>query len=218
MSKKVIFLDAGHGGCTPRGRYTTAPSKMFKHRTGNFHKGTLFYEGVKNREYCSLLHEILVSKGITVIPVYHEYKDTSLSKRVNVANYYHKHIAKGIYISEHSNATPQHTARGFSIWTSPGKTKSDVYAEMFINMYQDKFSHDSWGVPADKKIRTLVNLKDGDKDYEARFYVLVNTDMPAILLENLFFDNLLDANLLMLESYRRSYVELQAAWIEQIVS
>ena len=33
----LVFLDAGHGGVDAAGKYTTAPSKQFKHSKGTFH-------------------------------------------------------------------------------------------------------------------------------------------------------------------------------------
>jgi len=60
------------------------------------------------------------------------------------------------------------------------------------------------------RIRQMSDLKDGDTDYEANFYVLINTVMPAVLLENLFFDNYADASLLMDKKYFEYYTRLQA--------
>lgn len=223
MAKKVIFLDAGHGGINPKTReYTTAPSKMFKHRQGEFHDKTTFYEGVKNRKYCKDLHLLLNKMDITVIPVYHEYRDTPLHVRTKLANDYHTNVAEGIYISEHSNATSQHTAIGFSAWTSPGESKSDEYAESFIEAYDQKFMKSTeWAMWSMSKsapqMKILSNTSDGDRDYEARFHVLTQTKMPAVLFENLFFDHYEDATMLQWTLYRREYTQLQAEWIRSIV-
>jgi N-acetylmuramoyl-L-alanine amidase len=209
--QKVIFLDAGHGGIDPSTfKYTTKNAKQFKHNKGQFHDGNMFFEGVKNREYCSLLHERLVECGITVIPVYHPYLDTPLSNRVNMANVYHKNICEGIYVSEHSNAANT-KARGFSVWTSIGQTKSDVYADILLEEYKNTF-----GEIKSIRIREQ-DYKDGDGDYESNFYVLRNTDMPAILTENLFFDQYDDAMMLMSDWYKETYVECLVRWIKKIV-
>ena len=207
---KVIFLDAGHGGIDPNGDYTTAPSKMFDHKEGTFHNGSVFYEGVKNREYCRLIIKYCNLLGITVIPVYHPYLDTPLSFRVEMANYYHNNIRKGIYVSEHSNAANT-KAKGFSVWTSIGETKSDEYAQMFLDKYKESFKgYDSVHVREE-------DYKDGDGDYEENFKVLRDTAMPAVLTENLFFDNFSDATLLMSEVYKAKYVTTFVNWLKMIV-
>jgi N-acetylmuramoyl-L-alanine amidase len=208
---KVIFLDAGHGGIDPRsGKYMTAPKKMFKHDIGEFQQGTTFLEGVKNREYCSLLHKRLTEEGISVIPVYHEWRDTPLGHRVEVANKYNESIANGIYISEHSNAANKR-AKGFSVWTSIGQTKSDEYSDILMKEYKETFGDDN-----SIRIREQ-DYRDGDSDYEENFYVLRKTNMPSILIENLFFDNFEDAKKLMCEDYKVKYIECLVSWIKKIV-
>ena len=207
---KVIFLDAGHGGIDPSGNYTTAPKKMWDHKEGTFHDGSIFYEGVKNREYCKLIRKACSLAGVTVIPVYHPYKDTSLSARVNIANEYHKNICEGIYVSEHSNAANTE-AKGFSVWTSIGQTKSDLYADILLDFYNNSFK----GYDA-VRIREQ-EYNDGDGDYEENFKVLRETSMPAILTENLFFDNFSDATLLMSETYKMKYVSVLVNWFKIIV-
>ena len=207
---KVIFLDAGHGGIDPSGTYTTAPSKMYDHKKGNFHNGSIFYEGVKNREYCRLIQKACSLEGITVIPVYHPYLDTPLSARVKIANEYHKNICKGVYVSEHSNAANA-KAKGFSVWTSIGQTQSDLYAEMLLDVYKQSFEGYDY-----IRIRE-EDYKDGDGDYEENFKVLRDTSMPAILTENLFFDNFDDASLLMSETYKMRYVSAISLWLKMII-
>jgi hypothetical protein len=65
MFKHCIFLDAGHGGREASGCYTTAPSRMWDLKKGTFHNGSIFYEGVKNREYADIIAAKLVSVAIT---------------------------------------------------------------------------------------------------------------------------------------------------------
>lgn len=200
----VVFYDCGHGGIHPNtGQYTTAPSKMFKH------KDFTFYEGVKNREYGKMVIQKLTAKGILVVPVFHEYLDTPLSRRTFIANTYHSNISKGILVSEHSNATRNHNAKGFSIWTSPGRTQSDVFASEFMRMYELEFKGE---------VRVLKDMSDGDADYEAKFHMLAKSDMPAILMENLFFDNETDVKKLLDNDYKERYTTLQANWIEWCVN
>lgn len=202
-----VFYDCGHGGISPKGVYTTYPSKMFDHRQGEFHNGSIFYEGVKNRIYGNEVMRLLRDAGVNVVKVNHHWQDNDLKSRVDLANLYNKTVQKGFYVSEHSNATSKHNARGISVWTSPGQTTSDILANNFSKML-NQTTEASVG-----RIKQLQDLKDGDSDYEANFYVLVNTDMPAVLVENLFFDNYEDAKLLMNLDYFKYYTEMQASWI-----
>lgn len=212
IHNKCLFLDLGHGKIDPNtGQYVTAPAKQFYHKRKGMHDGGWFYEGVKNEQYGRLLTEKLVKKGVHVIPVSHNWKDTRLTDRTNLANFYHANIQKGIYLSLHSNATRNHNARGFSVWTSPGQTPSDPLATKLIEMYTNTFLDKELN---NQGLRKLTQSKhDGDPDYEARFSVLVRTNMPAVLVENLFFDNYEDAKILMSDWYKEAYTDMLCEWV-----
>ena len=199
---KTIFLDAGHGGIDPKsGKYTTAPSKMWKHPKGKFHNGTVFYEGVSNRQFCDEIIKVCNRENINVVKVYHDWKDNSLASRVNIANSYHRTINEGIYLSMHSNAVNwQDKAEGFSVWTSLGKSSSDdIATAIWTNV--SKVIVPKWGI----KMRS--ERSDGDPDYEANFTVLANSGMPAVLVENLFFDNYNDTLKLVNPEYQIDIAE-----------
>ncbi len=194
---KTIFLDAGHGGIK-NGVYTTAPSKMWKHNRGTFHLGSTFYEGVSNRLYADLFYKEAVKLGFNVIKVYHEINDTSLKNRVDIANAYHSNVSEGVFISLHSNAVGvQDKASGLSVWTTKGQSQSDIIAQKFIDTFKTKLPN----------VKVLENKSDNDSDYESDFYVLKNTIMPAILIENLFFDNFNDAITLMNAEYQNNFTQ-----------
>jgi N-acetylmuramoyl-L-alanine amidase len=53
----------------------------------------------------------------------------------------------------------------------------------------------------------------GDHDNEANFYILRKTNVPAILIEHLFFDNFDDATLLMDDSVVDLFAEAQVRTI-----
>lgn len=171
------ILDAGHGGITKDGRYTTAPAKMHK-----FDSFTI-YEGVINRAITSIVEQELKKARIDYAIVAHPIEDTPLSQRVAKADAVYAKDKRAIYLSIHSNAGG---GSGFEIFTSPGQTKSDKLANIFCEMYQKCFPH--YPLRTDKT--------DGDADKEADFYVLRKTDCPALLVENLFFDNLKEAEYL----------------------
>ena len=195
-----VFLDAGHGGFDPEGNYVTAPSKQFEHSRGTFHKGGWFYEGVWNRTLTNRVAAKLNNLGIPNIIVSHEWDDITLHYRVDMANWYHKNWKKGIYISNHANASSSHRARGFEVYTTPGKTRSDTLAEIYWDEVKDVMGD---------RIKYRSDRSDGDHDKEARFFVLQNTAMPAILVEHLFFDNNEDAKLLMDPEIVERFAEAQ---------
>lgn len=195
-----VYLDAGHGGIDPQGRYVTAPAKQFKHNVGTFHNGGWIYEGVFNRTIVQAVSVKLTQLGINHLIVSHEYLDMGLAYRVDQANWYHRNYKRGVFISSHANASPQHNARGLEVYTSRGRTKADSLA----TLYWDN---------AKELLGTRVNFRadrsDGDNDKEANFYVLKNTAMPAILIEHLFFDNYQDAILMMDDAMVERFAEAQ---------
>lgn len=198
-----VYLDAGHGAIDPKGNYTTAPSKMYDHKTGTFHKGSVFYEGVWNRTLVNRVSAKLQQLGIRHLMVHHEYLDTPLQQRVDTANWYHRNFAEGIYISTHSNAANTQ-ARGFEVYTSKGLTASDPVATLMYNNVQNLLGN---------RITMRPDNSDGDPDREAAFFVLTKTAMPAILIEHLFFDNLEDAKLLMNDDIVDLFAEAQVRTI-----
>ena len=201
MKDFCVYLDAGHGGLDPSGFYVTAPSKMqFHDEQWTFHNGGFFYEGVFNRQITNLVASKLKNLGVQYLIVSHEYLDLPLSYRAETANWYHRNYKEGIFISNHANASVNHRARGFEVYTTPGKTKSDKFAD-FLWKQVDSLLGDH--------IRMREDKTDGDHDKEARFFVIRKTVMPAILVEHLFFDNFEDAKLLMSDFVIEMFAEAQ---------
>jgi N-acetylmuramoyl-L-alanine amidase len=176
-SNYLWILDAGHGGIDPVKGYTTAPKKMH-----TFPEYTI-YEGVINRIITEDLRDFLEGAGIDYALVADPIEDTPLEYRVRKADSIYAKDKRAVYLSIHSNAGG---GSGFEIFTSPGQTKSDKIANIFCEVYQKNFPN--FHFRADKS--------DGDADKEADFYVLRKTDCPALLVENLFFDNKKDADFL----------------------
>ncbi len=174
---KNIVLDFGHGGLDEDGNYTTAPNKMFK-----FPNGEVAYEGALNRAIGGHVYTCLRSHSeFNVVCTVKEDdpRDLSLGWRVRVANRYDPN--ETIFISIHCNASPNHNASGFEIFTTKGVTKSDRLAENIASAVGHVYENVG--------LRLRYDFSDGDKDKEADFYVLRKTKCPAVLCEMLFFDN-----------------------------
>ncbi|MDD5358448.1 MAG: N-acetylmuramoyl-L-alanine amidase [Candidatus Nanoarchaeia archaeon] len=175
MKNLLTFLDSGHGGLIGS-KYQT-PSKMFKHTDGS-----VAMEGVINRQVKEALKSKMRAADLTFYDISNTERDILLKQRVSAANdliYKKDEYTKLLYLSIHSNASLNHRGTGFEVWTSPGQTKSDQYAQLFAEQIRTDFKY--WRFRADKS--------DGDLDKESKFYVLVHTRMPSILVELLFFDN-----------------------------
>lgn len=95
-------------------------------------------------------------------------------------------------ISVHVNAAGNGSwmnARGWSAWTTKGKTNSDKLADCLYDAAEEILKK------YDIKIRT--DKSDGDRDYEANFTVIHKSNCPAVLTENLFMDNKEDVEFLL---------------------
>ena len=164
-----ILIDPGHGIDTPGKR---SPDGLFR-------------EYLWNRQVADLILEGLVSAGVDASLVVTETNDVSLRNRVNRVNTIcNKFGADGVLlVSIHANAAGNGSAwmnaKGWSCYTSKGKTKSDQVAECLYDAFEAEFP--------ERKIRK--DMSDGDRDWEENFYVLEKSKCPAVLLENFFYDN-----------------------------
>ena len=164
-----ILIDPGHGIDTPGKR---SPDGLFR-------------EYLWNRQVADLILEGLVSAGIDASLVVTETNDVSLRNRVNRVNTICNRLGASnvLLVSIHANAAGNGSAwmnaKGWSCYTSRGKTKSDQVAECLYDAFEEEFQ--------DRKIRK--DMSDGDRDWEENFYVLQKSKCPAVLLENFFYDN-----------------------------
>ena len=164
-----ILIDPGHGIDTPGKR---SPDGLFR-------------EYLWNRQVADLILEGLVSAGIDASLVVTETNDVSLRNRVNRVNTICNRLGASnvLLVSIHANAAGNGSAwmnaKGWSCYTSKGKTKSDQVAECLYDAFEEEFQ--------DRKIRK--DISDGDRDWEENFYVLEKSKCPAVLLENFFYDN-----------------------------
>lgn len=114
-----------------------------------------------------------------------------LQLRCKIVNDLCKVYKDCVYISIHVNAASSdgkwHTATGWEIYTTPGKTKADKLATCLYESAKKNF----------KDIKLRTDFSDGDPDKEANLYVLKHTSCPAVLTENLFQDNKSDVEYLL---------------------
>ena len=164
-----ILIDPGHGIDTPGKR---SPDGLFR-------------EYLWNRQVADLILEGFLSAGVDASLVVTETNDVSLRNRVNRVNTICNRLGASnvLLVSIHANAAGNGSAwmnaKGWSCYTSKGKTKSDQVAECLYDAFEEEFQ--------DRKIRK--DMSDGDRDWEENFYVLQKSKCPAVLLENFFYDN-----------------------------
>lgn len=164
-----ILIDPGHGIDTP----------------GKRSPDGLFLEYLWNRQVADLILEGLVSAGVDASLVVTETNDVTLRNRVNRVNTICNRVGASnvLLVSIHANAAGNGSAwmnaKGWSCYTSKGKTKSDQVAECLYDAFEEEFQ--------DRKIRK--DMSDGDRDWEENFYILQKSNCPAVLLENFFYDN-----------------------------
>jgi N-acetylmuramoyl-L-alanine amidase len=176
MKRHLILLDNGHGNNTAGKR---SPD------------GTLL-EYQYTRDMAKSVFNTLKALGYNVELLVPEIYDVPLSERVRRVNQYCNDygasnvVVVSIHINAAGNGTQWMTARGWSVYTSKGKTKSDELATIMCE--EAEKSH------VDFKIRR--DFSDGDPDWEENFTILTKTKCPAVLSENLFMDNKDDVDFL----------------------
>lgn len=169
---KTVILDLGHGGLL-NGVYTTGNKKMHV-----FPNGEVAYEGVINRQFGTIIGQMLEERCVNVEYTVHpeDPTDLSLRDRVKFTKRFKKNDA--IFISIHCNAFNTRVY-GTEIFTTVGQTKSDILASCIITSVNK----------ACPELKMRFDWADGDADKESQFFVLRKTHLFAVLLECLFFDN-----------------------------
>lgn len=112
-------------------------------------------------------HEIVMTRD--------DDRAVSLAERCERAN----SEGADLFLSIHANSASNPSAHGFEVWTSPGWTPADPIATKIFVSVREAFPN----------LAGRVDSSDGDPDKESRFYVLVNTNMPAVLVETAFICN-----------------------------
>ena len=193
-----ILLDNGHGFDTPGKR---SPDGHFR-------------EYAYNRYLAFLIRERLLPLGLDAQLVVPEREDISLKERCRRVNAICKQLGNDqvILLSIHVNAAGNGQdwldARGWSCFTTRGKTKADALATCLYEAAKNHFPG----------MRLRTDFTDGDPDIEKDFYIIRHTSCPAVLTENLFMDNREDVAFLESEEGARAIVNLHVDGILQYLS
>jgi N-acetylmuramoyl-L-alanine amidase len=211
----IILIDNGHGEdtagkCSPDGR-------LREYRFA--------------REIAKEVVSRLRAEGYDARRVVTEERDISLSERARRINEICGRYGRDnvCLVSIHSNAAGSdgkwHFAGGWSGWTSPGKTKGDELAECLydaaeecLKSYCENFERlkkECKYTSAQKAIRT--DMTDGDRDYEAKFYMLTKTKCAACLTENMFQDTSADVDYLLSAVGREEIVDLHVKGLKRYI-
>ena len=204
----VILIDNGHGKDTPGKR---SPDGMFR-------------EYWYAREIACSICDVLQAEGYTAFLLVKEENDVPLSTRVErVRGYCRRYGTENVLlVSVHVNAAGAdgkwHDARGWSIYTSPNHTSSDVLATCIWKAADTELKKGyATGFGPGKQKPVRADWTDGDPDYEAAFYLLVNTPCTAVLSENMFQDNRDDVSWLKSDKGKGAIISLHVEGIKDYI-
>jgi N-acetylmuramoyl-L-alanine amidase len=156
-------------------------------------------------------------------------------------------ILISIHINASGDGSEWRSPSGWSAYTSRGQTRSDILAECLyeaarkilqpepkpkpkplptspkgeesdVDVSEALPSRGGLGGAAGGAIRIRRDTSDGDSDFEADFYVLRRTSCTAVLTENLFMDNLGDADFLLTQEGREAIVSLHVVGVIAFLS
>lgn len=192
----AVILDNGHGSNTPG---KCSPDKRLR-------------EYAYCREIVKRIAGKLQVEGIPHYVLVPEEQDVSLAERCRRANKYHtQQMGKGIstiLISVHNNAAGNsgwHKASGWSGWVYPkSSAKSRRLAQLLYKECEERGLKGNRCVPKEKY-------------WEANFYILKNTIMPAVLTENLFQDNKEEVDWMLTEAGMNTLADLHVAGIKSYI-
>ncbi len=191
QSRYLWCLDNGHGKLTP-GK-----------RSPKLKDGNQFYEYEFNRDIVKRIIISLEALGIAYYNVVPDVNvDNFLQGRVLRANN-HPSPKKKIFVSVHSNAGPSRwtAASGIETWFFYRSKTGAKIAAIFQKHLIEKTKWINRGIKSRPR---------------EQFYVLKNTNMPAILTENGFFNNEKQVYELMKPAVRQMIADAHVAAILEI--
>jgi N-acetylmuramoyl-L-alanine amidase len=89
------------------------------------------------------------------------------------------------------------SARGYSVYTTKGKTNSDNVAEVIMQQLSKDFP----------ELKARSDKSDGDLDQEENFTVITKVNCPAVLVEWNFQDNKEDICILTSDIYNKRFIK-----------
>jgi len=147
----------------------------------------------------------LEAAGIEVVNIVTEETEPGLKERVRRMN---SVPCKATVLSLHNNAAGMGdkwmNARGWSIYTTKGVTRSDRMATELYTLLRQKFA-----------LPFRTDFSDGDPDYEENFTVLTSKH-PSVMLEWMFQDNKEDIEVIWDEKTNEALADVLVLWCQQI--
>lgn len=190
-----ILIDNGHGQNTAGKR---SPDGRLR-------------EYAWTREIASRLEERLKSMGIDAERIVPEITDISLKERCRRVNNVCTQLGSQnvLLVSIHINAAggdgKWHSARGWSGWVCAGaSSRSKFFAQYLYDTAEKRGLRGNRSVPSCRY-------------WESNFYILKNTNCPAVLTENMFQDNRDDVEFLMSEEGKQSIIDLHVEAIQKYI-
>ena len=178
--KKLLILDAGHGFDTK----------------GKCNAKEGFYEFDFNNKMQYLIKEKLKKYDIEVVmtnPYPHTVSDVLLSERVKRANNWFNKYDQQLFISLHANAYSDPAAKGTETYTA---NVCSVKSENFAKMVNEEIF---------KVFKSKNNSSKNRGVKKSNFYVIKNTNAPAVLIEYGFYTNADD--LFILKNYQNELAD-----------
>lgn len=192
-----ILIDNGHGVNTP----------------GKCSPDGSIYEWSYCREIAERIVNALQSQGYDAERIVTEKHDINLAERCRrVNNWCRKLGARNVLmVSVHLNASPPvdgkwHGATGWSGWVSSNcSANSKKLAKLLYSEAEKRGLQGNRWVP-------------DCKYWVADYYILKNTNCPAVLTENLFQNNKDDVKMLLSEKGKQAIVDLHVAAIKEYIN
>ena len=223
MRLPIILVDGGHGRNT-LGKCSPDASK------GMLQSPLYFREYAWNRRCAQGIVDVLQAEGYTAFLLVKEEEDISLKERTERIKAYCRQYGTEnvIVVSIHVNAAAGdqkwHDARGLSIYTSPGVTKSDQLATCIYDAAVSELTERTYGHPyamtfgAGKQKPIRSDWSDGDADYEASFWMLMKHPAVSVLVEHMFMDNKEDVQWLLSDEGLGSCIQFDVQGIENYIN
>ena len=199
MAKKyLIALDDGHGMGTPGKRTPPLTKDLYINGKLVRKKGEVIKENEFNKAVVNYLGQALKRCGFDVLYVASGDSDVPLKTRVNRAN----QAKADAYISKHYNAIGEKwQSRAKGLVTIIHYNSSSTSKKLAQNVHEEL-----WKLHTDHKCINYGVKKDIDISGFS-LYVLRNTNMPAILTESGFMDNMVEAKDMLDPDFQRADAE-----------